>query len=535
MMNFSKNENNRNHYFLDDKNIKEVVKQIKQYLEIWKVDVKDSTQYCMMAEETLLIWQEHFGSNKAFHFEAGRKIGGRYFCFSLTGESYDPLHLSDKVCSEYNEIVLSHIGVLPNWNYSRGVNIVTFTPIKKDLSVCWILFALAVGLLCGWLGVFLPNAFREAALNNFLLPVANTFIGLLTTVAGPLIFLCVIWGICSVGDIMTLNLLGKRMLGRFLLFMFFSVVLAVVICGPFCSISSFYFQESGNTWGRLWQMILDIVPHNVVSPFSEGNSLQIVFLDALFGTAILAMGKRSDSITKLVEQANYLLQMVMNAVSKLIAIFVFVSIVSVFWSGNMNAVLSSWKIPCFYIATLFIILTFELLRFSVAGGVQPFVLLKKMAPTILIAFTTASSMAAYSTNMETCRKKLGIDERIVNFGIPFGMVMFKTGHAVIYIILPLFIANIYGMDLSFSMVASLIIMATLLGVATPPIPGGGLCCYTILFLQAGIPTEALSVAAALDVIFDRFATMSNLGCLQVELAMLAKRQKMLDLTILRKF
>ena len=144
-----------------------------------------------------------------------------------------------------------------------------------------------------------------------------------------------------------------------------------------------------------------------------------------------------------------------------------------------------------------------------------------MMPTFLIGLSTSSSAAAFSTNVETCEKKLGIDKRIVNFGVPVGQMLFMPGYVMVFIAPALCMAEIYGIAISPEWLITAIITSLVLAIAAPPVPGGALSCLTILFIQLNIPSEGIPVAIALNIIMDFCATAVKLICLQMEMVELA--------------
>lgn len=155
-------------------------------------------------------------------------------------------------------------------------------------------------------------------------------------------------------------------------------------------------------------------------------------------------------------------------------------------------------------------------------------LLRKLLPTYLIALSTASPLAALSTNLETCEKRLGISEHVAGFAVPLGQVLFKTGGAVGFFILALGLAEFYGVAMPLSWVVTGVLVSGLLAIAASPVPGGGLTCYTVLLTQLGIPSEAIGLAVAGNVILDFFMTSCGISCLQSELILASNRLGLLD-------
>ena len=263
-------------------------------------------------------------------------------------------------------------------------------------------------------------------------PVFDTFMGLLSAFASPLIFLSVAGSIYNIGDIATLGKVGKRMISRFLwMTLIFTTVFGIAILPlfPLAGSGSSSFRLS-----ELLEMVLGIVPDNFFTPFLEGNPLQIIFLAVLAGMAMLILGNRA-------------------------------AIVSLFFrTGKCHYITNHGKYqrfcPRFHFGSLF----------NMILGKNFSVLLK-----------------AYK--------------------VP--LVMLLGG------------CLSYGVKISPVWLITALIIAVVLAVDTPPIPGGALACYTILLLQLEIPAQAIMIAVAINVILDFFATAVDLFCLEEELVELA--------------
>ena len=146
----------------------------------------------------------------------------------------------------------------------------------------------------------------------------------------------------------------------------------------------------------------------------------------------------------------------------------------------------------------------------------------------MIALTTASSSAAFGVNMNCCEEKLGINSRITNFGIPLGIVMYMPGTAINFLIVGMYMAECYQVEMNLSWMLIAILISGILAIAAPPVPGGGLTCYTVMFLQLGIPEEALALTMTLDLIFDFVATAVSQTFLQAELVLLSDKLGLMD-------
>ena len=127
-----------------------------------------------------------------------------------------------------------------------------------------------------------------------------------------------------------------------------------------------------------------------------------------------------------------------------------------------------------------------------------------------------------------------IDKKLINFGVSIGQIIFMPGVAIQFFIVSLCIGQSFGTEITIVWIITSIITSTILAIATPPIPGGGLSCYTILFAQLGIPSAGIALVISIDLLMDAFLTACNLAFLQTELVLSAKKLNLLDEEKLRK-
>ena len=248
---------------------------------------------------------------------------------------------------------------------------------------------------------------------------------------------------------------------------------------------------------------------------------------------MLFLGNRIPIMMNVVDQLNVVMQTIMSAVSSFIPFFVFGSIFNMIVGGNLLSVAKSYKLILVMLLGDLVLMAAYLLLVSVRKKVASTVLLKKLMPTYIIGLTTASAVAAYQTNISTCEKKLGIDKKLIDIGIPLGQVIFMPGAIVLFVAAAFGMAETYGVAITPIWMLTVFIISVILAIAAPPVPGAALTCYTILFMQLGIPTEAIAVVIALNVILEFVATAVNLFCLQTELVELSGSLQTLKTDVLR--
>ena len=349
-----------------------------------------------------------------------------------------------------------------------------------------------------------------------------------------MVFLSVAWGIYGIGDTATFGRIGKRMILHFVGMVFLICTVCVILSLSFFDLNLALHSGGTSQLSSLFQMILGFIPTDIVTPFQEGNSLQIILLGGAIGVALLILGKQTEVVAQTVEQINYVVQFLMEIISTLVPSFIFIVLVQMIWSGTLDVVLSAWKPLLVFLGAALIISAAMILFAAWRGRVTPVLLMKKGLPTFIIGLTTASSVASFGTCATICERKLGISNHITSFGIPLGIVMFPPATAMYFIIICIYAAEVYGVECSLVWFVLAIFSAGVLAIASPPIPGGTLTCYTIMFTQLGLPEEALVVALALDVLCDFVATGMNMFCLQMELVIQSKKMGLLKEEVLQK-
>ncbi|MCR4589305.1 MAG: dicarboxylate/amino acid:cation symporter [Lachnospiraceae bacterium] len=155
---------------------------------------------------------------------------------------------------------------------------------------------------------------------------------------------------------------------------------------------------------------------------------------------------------------------------------------------------------------------------------SPFILWKKTLSTFLICLSTASSSAAFSDNIQTCIEKLGLNRRIVNFGVPFAQILYKPGSSVMFWCAALSIAENAGSALSLTWIVTALVMSILLSSAAPPVPGGMNACFSILLTQLHLPLTNLAVILSVASVLDFVTTATNIFSGQCVLAVTAGEQ-----------
>ncbi len=525
----------RTAYDLTDTGIDAASEAIEQFLAQMGVEQREILRVRLAMEEALLCYRERRETER-FVLCLQRRLRSIRVEAVIPGGRLDPFREGDALDEGGAMLagMMAHMGLAPLWQYRDGVNHILFTPKRKKRQslITSMAAAVALAVILGLLGQLLPGGLRAGITREVITPIFNTFMGILSAVSGPMIFLSVTWGICCIGDTATLGRVGKRMVSHFVLMTFL-----LTAAGGAAMLPLFHVSPGGGAVfapAELRDMVLDIIPDNFFTPFTEGNPLQIIFVAVLIGIALLLLGEKVSVATTFIEQANYIVQLIMGAVSALIPVFVFGSILNMFLSDSFAALVRSYKVVLALGLSLVTVTLIYLVLVCVKLRVSPGVIVKKTLPTFLLGLSTASSVAAYPTNAACCEQDLGIDPKVLRFGLPLGQVIFMPGAAVTLLAAALGMAEVYGVTISPSWLLTALFITAVLAIAAPPVPGSALTCYTLLFVQLGVPAEAVAITTALNVVLEFTSTAVNLFGLQMALTLVGNSLDMLDTDTLHR-
>lgn len=496
-----------------------------------EVDRKDIIRLRLSLEEILANWLSYL-PDAPVTFLAKKRMGKQIIEIRIEGkEMYSEDKLEDFALSSR---LLAQAGLSLIQSYKNGENYLTVYPPKKQKmgQMQKLLIAIVSAVCLGLLQRLFPGEI-QAMIRAVTDPLFSLILNLLRTISSPMIFLAICWGIFNIGDITIMGKIGKRVLVRIITLTFFISAMTVICLSWFFPLELSRGGASMSGFSEIYQIILDIVPSDMVSPFLNGNTLQIIFLGAAVGIALLILGDRVSATCTVIEQMNEVVQLLMEAIGSMIPLFVFFSLFGLMGSDFNSEMTGIFKalaiafIGCPLVSLVFMVVL------SIRYKLNFKILMKKLLPTFVIGITTASSAAAFATNLETCEKKLGIPETLSHFAVPLGQVIFKPAVVVGFSTICLCMAENYRVSITPAWLVTMMIVVGLLSMAAPPIPGGALTCYTVMFMQLGIPVEAVALAVAINSLVDFIMTANNLTCLQIETVLVSGKLKMLDKECLR--
>lgn len=393
---------------------------------------------------------------------------------------------------------------------------------KKKLGLSQQIFiALIAGLVVGILiHYFMPAGhFRDDVLvEGIFYTIGQIFIRLMQMLVVPLVFFSIADGCRNLGDTETLGKVGVRIVVFYIcttaLAIFLSLVLANIINpgkGMNMSLGANEFEVDGGEEFSLSKTILNFVPTNPIGALANGEMIQIIIFAVIVGLLIASMEDRLITLGNIVTEMNDLMMGMTMWVMKLAPIGVFFLISRTFASLGYDVIISMLS----YMATVLggllvqLVLVYMLLL-AVFTRVNPINFLKKFAPVMTFAFSTASSNATVPVNIKTL-EEMGVDRKISSFTIPLGATVNMDGTAIMQGVAVVFIANAYNIDLTAADFATVILTATIASVGTAGIPSVGLITLSMVLQSVGLPVEGIAMIMGIDRILDMARSAINIS------------------------
>jgi Na+/H+-dicarboxylate symporter len=165
------------------------------------------------------------------------------------------------------------------------------------------------------------------------------------------------------------------------------------------------------------------------------------------------------------------------------------------------------------------------------SGLSPAMFLRKMRNAQVFAFSTASSNATIPVTLRTVTNRMGADNSVASFTIPFGATINMDGTAIMQGVATVFIANVYGVELGLTGYLTVILMSVLASIGTAGVPGVGLIMLSMVFAQVGLPVEGIGLVLGVDRLMDMIRTAVNISGDAVVTAIVAKAEGKLDLAV----
>jgi Na+/H+-dicarboxylate symporter len=411
--------------------------------------------------------------------------------------------------------------------------------VKKMSLTVKVLLGMALGIIIGLIinlgGLNAEDGFINTYIVNGLFHVVGKmFVNALKMLVVPLVFFSLICGVCGIGNINTLGRVGAKAFGLYMLTTAIAIAMAITIAA-IAGIGKGMNQASNATFTAqeappLTDVIISIIPTNPIHAMANGDMLPVIFFSILVGISMLMVGRKAKSFIEGAEIANEIMMKMVNIIMAVAPYAVFALIAKAVANLGLEllASLAGYVLVLIgaLMAHLFVTLMLVLKLFS---GLSPAIFIKKIRNTQVFAFSTASSNASIPVTMRTVTERMGVDNSVASFTIPFGATINMDGTAIMQGVATVFIANVYNVDLGISGYLTVILMSVLASIGTAGVPGVGLIMLSMVFAQVGLPVEGIGLILGVDRLMDMIRTAVNVSGDAVVTLVIANSEDKLEL------
>jgi Na+/H+-dicarboxylate symporter len=415
-------------------------------------------------------------------------------------------------------------------------------PQKKHRLTIQILIGMGLGAVVGLLCNLLISRIGEAP-GQFLLNVGvegvfrllgQAFLALLSVLVVPLVFVSLVCGTAALDDVRKLGRIGARTVGLYLLTTAIAISIALgaaVLISPGVGFGlSTYTTFTAAAAPSLVEVLINLVPKNVVRAMAEGNMLQIIVFAILFGLALTLSGRPGERLLPIFNDLNQAIMTLVWIVMKLAPYGVFALIARTFATQGFDAFGPLLKYFFLVLGVLFLhaLVTYPVLL-KLLSGLDPFRFISKLREVQVFAFSTASSNATIPVTLKTLKQYLGVKNSVASFTVPLGATINMDGTAIMQGVATVFIAQAYGLGLGLTDYLMVIVTATLASIGTAGVPGVGLIMLSMVLTQVGLPVEGIGLIIGVDRLLDMVRTAVNVTGDSAVSCIVAKREGELDI------
>jgi len=394
-----------------------------------------------------------------------------------------------------------------------------------------IILGMVIGVLWGLLAVF--TGLKEFTL-DWIKPFGTIFLNLLKLIAVPLIFVSLVKGISSLTDISRLSRLGLKTIGLYLISTLIATTLGLGLVNMLEPGDTFPKDRQDELQERYevdiqekeisaekvkesspLQFLVDMVPKNIFGAASDNsNMLQIIFFAILFAIAMVVIpGEKIKTVKGFIDGLNEIILKIVDFIMKFApyGVFALLAALIVEFSGDADLFLALANYAATVVLGLLLII-FLVYPFFIRllAGVKYHHFFKAIFPAQMFAFTTSSSAATLPVTLKRTTNQLGVSDTVANFVLPVGVTINMDGTSCYQAIAAVFIAQVFGLDLTVGQQLTIVLTATLSSIGTPGVPGGSIIMLVIVLSSVGLPAAGLALILGIDRPLDMLRTVVNI-------------------------
>ncbi len=376
-----------------------------------------------------------------------------------------------------------------------------------------ILSALALGIMFGTaLNTSFPVAIEP--LDRYLLaPIGAAFLRIIQFVVVPLIFSSLILGVTRIKNASQVGRYAIKLMTCYVVTSAISLCIGMAVAlvlqpGLGMTGLSVPAVTSTVTAPDSIEWLISLIPINPLAALSSGNLLQVIISAALFGAGIQMAQEKAKPFVDLMESLYAISEKVLAIILYAAPIGVFALISSTIATQGLGLiarlllyVAGLWTATAIMIGFYLILLTFL--------KAEPVKFFRSLTPSFFLGFGTASSNAVLPLVLQNMQENYGLRSEIASFALPLGTALKRDGATILQGFNAIFIAQIYHIPLTPSLLFTIALSSFLVSFSTPGVPGSALITMATVLSAAGLPLEGIAIVAGIDRLTDGFKTVLN--------------------------
>ena len=371
--------------------------------------------------------------------------------------------------------------------------------------------------ICLILGIIAGLALQKHAdfAVGYIKPIGTIYLNLIKMIVVPVVLLSIAQGIISLQDIRKVGSIGLQTILYYTCTTALAVTVGLVFAnllnvGAGYVLPSEELSYTASEAPNIMDTIVNIFPSNAVAPLASATMLQVIVISLFLGFGVILAGEKGKTAEAVINSFAEVAFKIMDMIIQFSPVGVFALICPVVAQNGPEVLLPLLKVVLVaytgYILHMLIVYSTSVKCFA---GMSPVKFFREMSRPMLIAFSSASSVGALPFNIETT-EKLGVRKEISSFVLPLGATINMDGTAIYQGVCAIFIAQIFGIDLTIAQQITIILTATLASIGTAGVPGSGMIMLAMVLQSVGLPVEGIALVAGIDRILDMGRTVVNI-------------------------
>lgn len=538
----------KNSIIISEQTLSDGRKKIAETLKNTKATDKERTLAQLLAEENFFRLKHGMSAGVDFSAEitVRTRLGSTELIMTAKGAEYNPIPtMTDEAEGDaenaYRLAILKSNRARLHYIRKGDTNVVVIKVRGLEAEKKQIIYTvsgLILGSLCGLLMQATLDASALKLIDDIVVnPIRGLFLNALHMMMAPVTFFAIIAGVTNISDAALIGKLGGKMV---IVSFFMQIITATFALGLGIMIFSddiSYMQAGIASPGEaavssegvsMKDMLLGIIPTNLIDPFKGDNILQVMFLAIFFGIILNKMGEQAKGVTEVIDFLFRFMINVLQLIVKVIPFIVFLSMAILLASTGIDSIITFSGLFIGLFISIFSVWAIGAFTIAIFGKINPFFFTKKFAVLSPLVFSVSSSHARLPFVLKFCADKLGIDAKLAAFSVPVGVQLNKAGSCTFFSLSTLMLMKVYNIEVSLSVFLTLWVSVIIMAIAKPPIPCGGIICIAYLFAVVGVPPEAISVILCVEPIATMFNGVCNESSNLTTTFILARGNGMLD-------